>query len=170
MENSRLFKSMANTDSLTGVRNKHAFSEYESKLNDMIRAGELKDRIAVLVCDINGLKLVNDTKGHAAGDKLIKDACDLICDHFTHGAVFRIGGDEFAVILHDRGYDKMDENLAAINREVEENIEKGKVVVAVGHSVLKEEDEQIHDVFERADSLMYKRKQELKAMGAKTRE
>lgn len=170
MENSRLFKSMANTDSLTGVRNKHAFSEYESKLNDMIRAGELKDRIAVLVCDINGLKLVNDTKGHAAGDKLIKDACDLICNHFTHGAVFRIGGDEFAVILHERGYDKMDENLAAINREVEENIEKGKVVVAVGHSVLTEEDEQIHDVFERADSLMYKRKQELKAMGAKTRE
>ena len=169
-ENSRMFKSMANTDSLTGVRNKHAYSEYEGKLNDMIRAGEIKDRIAVLVCDINGLKYVNDTKGHAAGDMLIKEACDLICEHFTHGAVFRIGGDEFIVILYDRGYDKMDESLAAINREVEENIEKGKVVVAVGHSVLTEEDEQIHDVFERADSLMYKRKQELKAMGAKTRE
>ncbi|MBO7333636.1 MAG: diguanylate cyclase, partial [Lachnospiraceae bacterium] len=83
---------------------------------------------------------------------------------------FRIGGDEFVVILQDRGYDKMDETLASINREVEENIEKGKVVVAVGHSVLTEEDEQIHDVFERADGLMYKRKQELKAMGAKTRE
>ena len=169
-ENSRIFKSMANTDSLTGVRNKHAYSEYESKINDKIRAGEIKDRIAVLVCDINGLKIVNDTFGHAAGDRLIKDACDLICEHFTHGAVFRIGGDEFVVILQDRGYDKMDETLASINREVEENIEKGKVVVAVGHSVLTEEDEQIHDVFERADGLMYKRKQELKAMGAKTRE
>ncbi len=169
-ENSRMFKSMANTDSLTGVRNKHAYSEYESKLNDMIRAGEIKDRIAVLVCDINGLKYVNDTKGHVAGDMLIKEACDLICEHFTHGAVFRVGGDEFVVILYDRGYDKMDESLAAINREVEDNIEKGKVVVAVGHSVLTEKDEQIHDVFERADSLMYKRKQELKAMGAKTRE
>ncbi len=169
MENSRLFKNMANSDSLTGVRNKHAYSEYESKLNEKIRSGELKDGIAVLVCDINGLKIVNDTQGHAAGDRLIKDACDLICEHFSHGAVFRIGGDEFVVILQDRGYEKMDDSLAAINREVEENIEKGKVVVAVGHSVLTEEDEQIHDVFERADSLMYKRKQELKAMGAKSR-
>ena len=169
MENSRFFKSMANSDSLTGVRNKHAYSEYESKLNEKIRSGELKDGIAVLVCDINGLKIVNDTQGHAAGDRLIKDACDLICEHFTHGAVFRIGGDEFVVILQDRGYEEMDENLAAINREAEENIERGKVVVAVGHSVLTEEDEQIRDVFGRADSLMYKRKQELKAMGAKSR-
>ena len=169
MENSRFFKSMANNDSLTGVRNKHAYSEYESKLNEKIRSGELKDGIAVLVCNINGLKIVNDTQGHAAGDRLIKDACDLICEHFTHGAVFRIGGDEFVVILQDRGYEEMDENLAAINREAEENIERGKVVVAVGHSVLTEEDEQIRDVFGRADSLMYKRKQELKAMGAKSR-
>ncbi|MCR5650812.1 MAG: diguanylate cyclase [Lachnospiraceae bacterium] len=78
-ENSRLFRSMANTDSMTGVRNKHAFSEYESNLNTMIREGELKNGIAVLVCDINGLKHVNDTQGHAAGDRLIQKACDLLC-------------------------------------------------------------------------------------------
>jgi diguanylate cyclase (GGDEF)-like protein len=156
-----MFKSMANTDSLTGVRNKHAYSEYESKLNDMIRAGELKNRIAVLVCDINGLKYVNDTKGHAAGDMLIKEACDLICEHFTHGAVFRIGGDEFVVILYDRGFDKMDESLAAINREVEDNIEKGNVVVAVGHSVLTEEDEQIQNQINQIVARMQRRKRNM---------
>ncbi len=169
-ENSRLFQSMANTDSMTGVRNKHAYSEYESNLNTMIRAGELNQKIAVLVCDINGLKNVNDTQGHAAGDQLIKDACNLLCEHFVHGAVFRIGGDEFVVILHDKGYDTMEETLAVINGEIEKNINSGGVVISIGHSTLKEEDGQIRDVFERADNMMYQRKQELKAMGAKTRE
>ncbi len=50
----------------------------ENNLNNMIRAGEPKNRIAVLVCDINGLKHVNDTKGDAAGDHLIKDACNYL--------------------------------------------------------------------------------------------
>ena len=169
-ENSRIFQNMANTDSMTGVRNKHAYSEYENHLNALLRSGELGNEIAVLVCDINGLKHVNDTKGHAAGDQLIKDATALICGHFVHGAVFRIGGDEFAVILHDKGYTTMEETLAAINWEIEENIEKDKVVIAIGYSVLKEEDTKIHDVFERADQMMYERKKELKGMGAKTRE
>ena len=169
-ENSRIFQNMANTDSMTGVRNKHAYSEYENHLDDLLRSGKLGNEIAVLVCDINGLKQVNDTKGHAAGDQLIKDATALICEHFVHGAVFRIGGDEFAIILHDKGYTTMEETLAAINREIEENIEKNKVVISIGYSVLKEEDTKIHDVFERADRMMYERKKELKDMGAKTRE
>ena len=169
-ENSRMFQSMANTDSMTGVRNKHAYSEYENLLNDRIRAGERRDKTAILVCDINGLKHVNDTQGHAAGDKLIKDASALICEHFVHGIVFRIGGDEFVVILLDKGYDTMEETLASINREIEENIRRGGVVISIGYSVLKEGDGQLRDVFERADNMMYQRKQELKAMGAKTRE
>ncbi len=169
-ENSRIFQNMANTDSMTGVRNKHAYSEYENHLDYRLHSGELGNEIAVLVCDVNGLKHVNDTKGHAAGDQLIKDAAALLCEHFVHGAVFRIGGDEFAVILHDKGYTTMEETLAAINREIEENIKKDKVVIAIGYSVLKKEDTQIHDVFERADQMMYERKKELKAMGAKTRE
>ncbi len=169
-ENSRMFRSMANTDSMTGVRNKHAYSEYENALNNMIRSGETQNKIAVLVCDINGLKHVNDTKGHAAGDQLIKDASSLICEHFVHGAVFRIGGDEFVVILHDKGYDTLTETLAAINREIESNINTDRVVISIGYSVLNEDDTQIHDVFERADNMMYERKKELKSMGARTRE
>ncbi len=160
---------MANTDSMTGVRNKHAFIEMEANLNTRIRENDL-DKLAVLVCDINGLKAVNDTQGHAAGDKLIKDAAELICERFTHGAVYRIGGGEFVVILQGKGYDSMAEVLDEINRTVEENIGTGNVVIAIGYSVLNETDEQVHDVFERADQKMYARKQELKAMGAKTRE
>ncbi len=169
-ENSRMFFSMANTDSLTGIRNKHAYSQYESLMNQHIKDGTIKENLAVLVCDINGLKHVNDTKGHAAGDQLIKDASVLICEYFKHGAVFRIGGDEFAVILNEKGYDTLHETLDSINKVIEENIAKESVVVSIGYSTLQEDDKEIHDVFQRADKMMYERKKQLKEMGSKTRE
>ncbi len=124
----------------------------------------------MLVCDINGLKIVNDTRGHAAGDQLIKEASALICEHFVHGAVFRVGGDEFTVILQGKAYDTLDESLARINSRIESNISAGKVVISIGYSVLTEGDDQLSDVFERADNMMYERKKQLKSMGAKTRE
>ncbi len=168
-QNSNAFRSMANTDSMTGVRNKHAYMETESQINSRIREGSV-DKLAVIACDINGLKYVNDTLGHAAGDKLIKDASALICDFFVHGSVYRTGGDEFVVLLQGKGYDTRDEVIAAFNRQVEENIKTNDVVVSIGYSTLKPDDEQLHDVFERADHMMYDRKKELKSMGAKTRE
>ena len=167
-ENTKTFRNMANTDSMTGVRNKHAYSEAEALLNQRIRENDI-DKFGVIVCDINGLKHVNDTLGHAAGDKLIKDACALICEHFTHGAVYRIGGDEFVIILQEKGYDTMLEELDMINREIEENIKKNEVVISIGYSTLTPEDQMVHDVFERADQMMYKRKKQLKQMGAPTR-
>ncbi len=168
-ENTKVFKSMANTDSLTGVRNKHAYMEMESQINTRIRE-ENVDKLALVVCDINGLKYVNDTKGHAAGDKLIRDASALICNLFNHGSVFRTGGDEFVVVLQGKGYDTKDEVIADFNRKVEENIRKNEVVISIGYSAIKPEDEQLYDLFERADRMMYERKKELKSMGAKTRE
>ncbi|MCR4798749.1 MAG: diguanylate cyclase, partial [Lachnospiraceae bacterium] len=64
---------MANTDSMTGVGNKHAYSDQETFINNQIQERNLQ-QLAVVVGDINGLKHVNDTYGHAAGDQLIKDA------------------------------------------------------------------------------------------------
>ncbi|RKM55356.1 GGDEF domain-containing protein [Butyrivibrio sp. CB08] len=168
-ENSKAFKSMANTDSMTGVRNKHAYMETEAQVNSWIREGAV-DKLALVACDINGLKYVNDTKGHAAGDQLIKSACDMICDIFVHGSVYRIGGDEFVVLLSGKGYDTREETIASFNRVVEENIKKDDVVVSIGYSTLQPEDERLHDIFERADQMMYARKKELKSMGARTRE
>ena len=166
-EASRTLRNMANTDSLTGVRNKHAYSENETAINQKIQAGEI-EKLAVVVGDINGLKYVNDTQGHAVGDQLIKDACAMICEYFTHGAVFRVGGDEFAIVLQGKGYDTMPEVLSELNRKVEENIKDNGVVISFGYSVLNREDQQLRDVFERADQMMYERKKELKSMGAPT--
>ena len=52
---------------------------------------------------------------------------------------------------------------------MEGNIEKNEVVISIGYSTLTPEDRLVHDVFERADQMMYQRKQQLKAMGAATR-
>ena len=167
-ETSRTFRTMANTDSLTGVRNKHALSELETAINQRIQKNEIQD-LAVVMCDINGLKYVNDTQGHAAGDQLIKNACVLICETFTHGAVFRVGGDEFTVILQGKGFETLNEVMSTLNRKVEANLKKDAVVVAAGYSVLEPDDQQLRDVFDRADQMMYERKKELKDMGAHTR-
>lgn len=168
-ENSSAFRTMASTDSMTGVRNKHAYTDMETALNAKIQAGEIQ-KLGVVVCDVNGLKHVNDTKGHAAGDQLIRDACALICERFTHGSVFRIGGDEFVVVLQGKGFDTMDESVRSLNQTSLENIKADKVVIAVGSAVLKEGDQNLRDVFERADQTMYETKKKLKAAGAKTRD
>jgi diguanylate cyclase (GGDEF)-like protein len=167
-EASRTLRDMANTDSLTGVGNKHAYTEIEKGIDQQIQAGELQS-LGVVVADINGLKHVNDTQGHAAGDQLIKDACALVCDYFSGESVFRIGGDEFVVLLQGEGCDTMHEVIRELNRKVEKNIETNDVVVSVGHSVLDQNDQRLNDVFERADHMMYERKKELKSLGARTR-
>lgn len=168
-ETSRAFHTMANTDSMTGIRNKHAYAENEAIINQQIRSGEI-EKLAVVIGDVNGLKYVNDTRGHVAGDQLIKDASAMICEAFSHGAVFRIGGDEFVVLLQGEGFDTMDEVIGALNRQVEANIKADKVVVSIGYAVLTPQDRQLSDVFERADNMMYARKKALKQMGAKTRD
>lgn len=168
-ENSKTFLSLANTDALTGIRNKHSYSEAENLLNQKIREGQIGN-LAVVVCDINGLKHVNDTQGHSAGDKLIKDASAMICSYFKHGSVFRVGGDEFVVLLQGTGFDTMDEVINAFNQKTEANIITKDVVVSIGYSTLESGDRQLRDVFERADQMMYERKQTLKAMGAYTRD
>ena len=55
--------------------------------------------------DVNNLKMINDTYGHEAGDSYIIGVCRVLCDVYSHSPVFRIGGDEFAVILKGRDYE-----------------------------------------------------------------
>ena len=117
------------------------------------------------VCDINGLKQVNDTQGHHAGDEYIKSACNLICNTFKHSPVFRIGGDEFAVILKGSDYDDREALLRHFDAEQDRHIRSGQVTVAVGIAeYAKGSDSRLRDVFERADEAMYKDKKQFKTM------
>lgn len=162
-------RELANKDPLTGVKSKHAYAEMETTMDRSIKDG-LQDAFGVLVCDVNGLKYINDNLGHKAGDDYIRSASNLICEIYLHSPVYRVGGDEFVVVLSGRDYENRDHLLGDLNHRVEENLSTGKVVVSGGMSDFNpEKDENYHQVFERADALMYQRKKELKAMGAKTR-
>ena len=158
------------TDPLTGVKSKHAFNVHEDKLEELIKQGKAEN-FAIIVCDVNGLKKINDTLGHKAGDEYIRSACRLLCEYFKHSPVFRIGGDEFVVILEGSDYESRSEILSALNKEIENNIGSQNVVAALGMAEFdSESDQSIYEVFKRADGLMYERKLKLKSMGAVTRD
>ena len=79
-------------------------------------------------------------------------------------------GDEFVAVLSGRDYEQRQQIMTELDERVEANIARDLVVVAVGISEFQSEtDSTMQAAFERADELMYKRKQELKAMGARTR-
>ena len=153
-------KSRADIDALTGVKNRHAYLDFEEKLNRAIKENK-NYPFAMTVFDVNDLKDVNDKEGHLAGDKYIQDASSIICKAFKHSPVFRIGGDEFVAISSGHDYDSIDsilESVDAINRE---NAKKGAVVVSYGMSRLSG-DSEVSEIFDRADRNMYEYKKSSK--------
>ena len=121
------------------------------------------DEFSIVVCDVNGLKEVNDTLGHKAGDEYIRSASRLICDVFKHSPVYRIGGDEFVVVLTGQDQANKLVLMEEFDRRVERNKSEGRVIVAAGISdFVPDFDNNAHSVFERADELMYKKKKTLK--------
>lgn len=150
-------------DDLTGIKNKNAYGEFERRLNDQIESGDI-GTFAIAICDVNGLKTVNDTMGHKAGDEYIKAASKLVCDTFKHSPVFRVGGDEFVAILKGDDFESRDDLAKTFMNIAKHNAEEEKVVVACGISVFdKKHDKNVSEVFERADALMYKNKIALKS-------
>ena len=163
-------RSLAYTDPLTGVKSKYAFVEKEIDMDHRIDDGDVTE-FAVVVGDINGTKTVNDTQGHRAGDEYIRAGCMLICRCFKSSPVYRIGGDEFAVLLVGTDFERRQELLDSLNAQMEQNIGTGKPVAALGVAVYRPgEDNTFRSVFERADGDMYRRKKELKALGADVRD
>ncbi|MCR5279831.1 MAG: amino acid permease, partial [Lachnospiraceae bacterium] len=156
-------KHAAYTDSMTGVKSKHAFTEKEASIDARIKAG-VEGNFSIVVCDINGLKQVNDTLGHKAGDDLILKASKIICENYKRSPVYRVGGDEFVAILTGQDYDMRSELLASLNRIVEENMTSGGVVIAAGMADFMSGDRSFKEVFDKADTLMYVRKRALKKM------
>ena len=153
---------LASRDGLTGVKSKRVFVEAELCWDTGI-AEHTAAPFAVAVFDLNGLKQINDTQGHAAGDRYICAASALICKTFQHSPVYRIGGDEFAAILTGSDYEQRNElkdGFRAVNagRSFPE-----EAVVACGMSdFVPGRDLFFRDVFDRADADMYENKRELK--------
>ncbi|WP_295094854.1 GGDEF domain-containing protein [Ruminococcus sp.] len=160
----RLAKQKAYKDGLTGVKNKLAYLEALAELETMLENGELTE-YGVVVFDVNGLKTINDTLGHEAGDEAIKSGCRIICHQFDHSPIFRIGGDEFVAILKGSDFANRETLLEAFRKTINENQKNGDVVVASGLAIYDAStDCSYNDVFKRADEAMYEHKRALKAV------
>ena len=155
-------------DALTSVRNKGAFSDYIDKMQTSLNEGE-EFEFAIGIFDCNNLKTVNDRHGHDKGDIYLKTACRLICKIFDHSPVFRIGGDEFAVILRNGDFNNREELLRRFEERKKELSKAAEnkweeVDIASGIAVYDpEEDTAVIDTMRRADRLMYENKKSMKA-------
>lgn len=167
LKNTRLkadeMDALAHRDALTGVGSKLAYDQKLNELNDEIRAG--KARFGIVMIDLNYLKKLNDTYGHEKGNQAIINTCSIICDVFKHSPVYRIGGDEFVVVLKDRDYD----NIEKLRKKFAEEISKTKgepwekVSAAIGYSLYTDEDN-AEEVFRKADHIMYEHKKAIKGI------
>lgn len=155
-------RQLAYIDPLTGVKNKHAFVELESTLDEMIRKKEINE-FSLIIFDLNDLKTVNDTLGHEMGDKYITKSCQLISQYFPGEEIFRFGGDEFVLIIQGESYQDRYRRLDDFNKYIEGNNESDYIVIAAGISdYIPEKDNTLRSIFLRADERMYARKRRLK--------
>ena len=158
-------KNLAYVDSLTNVRNKLAYDDTVEYINEKIRNGTAE--FAVIMCDLNYLKHINDNLGHMAGDEAIQKTASILCKAFPLSTVFRIGGDEFAVIPTGLDYSRIDEKLDALKTmlESQRNISDNyleRISLAFGCAVFERgKDTTYQEVFERADKIMYEEKKKI---------
>ena len=148
-------------DALTGAKNKYAFSLAEKNLNERIESDD-ELSFAIVVCDINNLKIVNDTKGHKAGDRQIIKSFTIIKDIFSKSLVFRIGGDEFAVICQGEDYNNIQSHMEELEKV---NTVRGENAVQFAYGMARfAQDMSVEEVFERADNRMYELKSRMKSI------
>lgn len=151
-------------DVLTGVGNKTSYINHISQLDSK----EIKEEseYALIVLDINNLKKVNDIYGHEVGDELIKAAGKKICSIFRGKSIFRIGGDEFVVILEKDDFVSRQDIEERINDNlfIEFEYRAQHIACSIAHGIClhPEDGETFEEVFKKADKKMYTNKKAMK--------
>lgn len=148
--NQRLMKRLefaSGNDSLTGVKNRNAMDIYFNQ-----HAGE--SQLGVLFIDVNGLKYVNDTQGHAEGDRLMQNLAEFLCRYFPRENIYRSGGDEFVIVTPGTTEEKM----RGKTREIKDAMQKESFSFAIGYAV--SDHRGIQQAAIRADQRMYQDKRE----------
>jgi len=144
-------------DRVTGLYNRFYFEDELRRLdsNNCINVG-------IIVCDIDGLKLVNDTLGHQAGDDLLVNAAQIIKSCFSDkDTVSRIGGDEFAILLPGKNIEELQLISHTMQNKISqfrENHMQIPVSISIGMSVRTSLTQNMVDVFKVADNNMYREK------------
>ena len=156
------FKKLAYTDFLTGYENRMSFEQRLRECGDLAVKGEY---VTLIICDVNNLKVINDTQGHKVGDAYIKSTADLIVDNLKGaGPLYRIGGDEFASIIVGKDERGVGAIMSALRTERRIAVKGQRFSCACGAAMYTEGvDATLRDVFKRADESMYKEKKRQKA-------
>ena len=167
-EHEKLQYLLAYRDSLTGLRNTNSYWAWITDFDKDIEANDIV--FGVIVLDINYLKETNDRYGHDVGNKLIVSAARIISTIFKRSPVFRIGGDEFLVILQNRDLEEYKELLNKFDEECRNELvvtDKENIPVSIAKgfaSYDSKKDSSFIDVFNRADDAMYENKREIKGL------
>lgn len=151
---------LAMKDLQTGILNRNAYYEWLKEHDDF-------ENYAVIMFDLNDLKKCNDTYGHDAGDKYIQGAVDILKTAFDNIAnIYRVGGDEFCVILNNITSIDIRKALQDVKNQTEEynkTCEYVKMQIAAGYAFYHRKiDIDFNDTQKRADKLMYSHKARLK--------
>lgn len=157
---------LAFLDSLTGVRNKMAYDNYIAELESRIENGEIKS-YGIAILDTNNLKEINDTYGHENGNTYLVKSCKLICQIFAHSPVFRIGGDEFLVVLTGKDLENHNELMSQLKESMDLTKKASfpwkQISIACGLGIADyAKATTIADTFNKADKNMYINKREIK--------
>ena len=163
---------LAYRDALTQVKSKAAYDEHVTRLRERIDASDVSDvpvEFSIAMIDLNNLKAINDTYGHSAGNEYLMGSSQLISSAFKQSPVFRIGGDEFAVILQGHDHRHRRQLVGMLEDEIRlASIDAGqspwkRYSMAIGSATYDpSRDRGYDDVLERADKAMYARKRQLK--------
>lgn len=147
-------KVLSSKDMLTGVLNRNEMNNYVDKL--VSDPQKVKQSVAVVFVDLNGLKLVNDELGHTAGDALLRDAAAALLEVYPADCIYRAGGDEFTVILTGTDTQEMIDGMEKL-RKVSEKYER--VSFAIGGCV-EQDIRDVRTALKIADQRMYEDKRE----------
>ncbi len=155
---------IASRDAVTGVGSAAAFKSKCDQLDKQIKSNHAPN-FAIVECDVNNLKTMNDTYGHDKGDAYLKNCCRVFCNVFLHSPVYRIGGDEFAIVLQNSDFDDRAElfELLKMSVIVKPNNPHQSISFAAGMSDYdRQTDKSSREVLKRADELMYTNKVQMK--------
>lgn len=141
---------IALTDNLTGILNRAAYSR---KIQEIKKTKSSGANLAIILFDIDNFKYINDTEGHLEGDRILKECAKMLQEIFAHpnNYVYRIGGDEFAVICEDIQEDYIIRALLKIKKYEEAH---GDFRVSKGYS-LAEGKKDFNKMFAHADEMLY---------------
>ena len=157
---------LAYKDALTHVGSKIAYDNSARTLEKDLKE-KLVTEFGIAMIDLNNLKVINDSYGHANGNLYIAGASHIICTIFRHSPVFRVGGDEFVVILRNSDYEQRNELIDSANKkfyETENDMSREpweRYSVTIGLAVYNNGDT-VDSVGKRADENMYQNKQKMK--------